>query len=223
MQLDGVLVRKERPKAPSLFEAEKSDLFRLERMLWAHGYRAVTGLDEAGRGPLAGPVVAAAVILGQDFEIGEVNDSKKLDEKKRRELFSRIIRQAGYCSIATASRQEIEEINILQASLLAMKRAVEKIPVRADYLLVDGNQKIPVRTRQRAVVGGDGKSASIAAASILAKVARDFVMEAYDRCWPDYGFSRHKGYATPEHIRNLELFGPCPIHRKTFAKVKEYC
>lgn len=217
------MCKQKEPEAPLLFETETGDLLGLERKLWSHGYEAVAGLDEAGRGPLAGPVVAAAVVLGVEFDIGEVNDSKKLSAKKRLGLYIKIIREARYCAIGAANAREIEEINILQASLLAMKRALDRIPVVADYILVDGNQKIPVQTRQRTIVGGDGKSVSIAAASILAKVARDFVMEAYDKCWPVYEFSKNKGYATAKHIRMLESYGPCPVHRKTFRKVKEHC
>ena len=182
------------------------------------GSRSVCGIDEAGRGPLAGPVAAAAVILPYGIEIEDLNDSKKLSEKKREALFSVITEKAlSYC-IAYATPAEIDEYNILNATMLAMRRALEGLSVPADFALIDGNCargfEIPVRT----VVGGDGKSPSIAAASILAKVSRDRLCAELDRQYPQYGFRQHKGYGTKAHIEALRQYGPCPAHRKTFLK-----
>ena len=182
------------------------------------GYRSICGIDEAGRGPLAGPVAAAAVILPYEIEIEGLNDSKKLSEKKREALFSVITEKAlSYC-IAYATPAEIDEYNILNATMLAMHRALDGLSVPADFALIDGNCargfEIPVRT----VVGGDGKSPSIAAASILAKVSRDRLCAELDRQYPQYGFRQHKGYGTKVHMEALRQYGPCPAHRKTFLK-----
>ena len=176
------------------------------------------GVDEAGRGPLAGPVCAAAVILPPGLEIPGLNDSKKLTDKKRRELYDVITAQAVSYGIAFASEQEIDEINILQATFLAMERAIQKLSPQPELALIDGNRTkdfgLPVRT----IVKGDSLSASIAAASILAKVTRDRLMEEYDAQYPQYGFAVHKGYGTKRHYETLREFGPSPIHRKTFLK-----
>lgn len=180
------------------------------------GYTAVCGIDEAGRGPLAGPVYAAAVILPDGLEIPGLNDSKKLTEKKREALFDEICQKAVAYGIGCASEQEIDEINILQATYLAMRRAVEQLSVPADYALVDGNRMPPLAIPGETVVKGDAKSASIAAASILAKVSRDRVMLLMDPVYPQYQFAKHKGYGTKVHREALLTYGPCPIHRKTF-------
>ncbi|MCQ2433007.1 MAG: ribonuclease HII [Clostridia bacterium] len=184
----------------------------------AAGYTAVCGCDEAGRGPLAGPVVAAAVILPDGLVIDGLDDSKKLTEKKREALYDVIIENALAYGIAEASAGEIDEINILTAAMLAMNRAVDKLQIKADFALIDGNTsrgfKIPTRT----VVGGDGKSPSIAAASVLAKVTRDRMCLELDRQYPEYGFAGHKGYPTKAHMDAVRKFGPCPEHRKTFLK-----
>lgn len=192
-------------------------MYELETAAYGAGFRAVCGVDEAGRGPLAGDVYAAAVILPKGVEIEGVNDSKKLSEKKRELLFDVIISQSvSYC-IATASVQEIEELNILQASLLAMRRAVEGLSVPPDYALVDGNQDPRFGGLQtQTVIGGDAKSASIAAASILAKVARDRSMQALDEQYPQYAFAKHKGYGTKLHYECLREHGASPVHRKSF-------
>ena len=194
------------------------DLWRYEREAFAEGFAVVCGVDEAGRGPLAGPVCAAAVILPRETVIEGLNDSKKLTDQKRRALYDVITERAVACGIAFASEQEIDEINILQATFLAMERAMQKLTVRPQLALIDGNRAkdfgLPVRT----IVHGDSLSASIAAASILAKVTRDQLMEELDGEYPQYGFAVHKGYGTKRHYEALREFGPCPIHRRTFLK-----
>lgn len=182
------------------------------------GYSLVCGIDEAGRGPLAGPVYAAAVILPDGLELPGLNDSKKLTEKKREELFSLICEKAVAYGIGCASEQEIDEINILQATYLAMRRAVEELPVPAEYALVDGNRMPPLAIPGETIVKGDASSASIAAASILAKVSRDRVMKMMDEVYPQYQFAKHKGYGTKLHVEMIREYGPSPIHRKTFLK-----
>ncbi len=193
--------------------------FEYEREAAAQGFKSVCGIDEAGRGPLAGPVFAAAVILPDGIEIEGLNDSKKLSEKKREALFDIIIEKAVSYSVAFADHKEIDEINILNATFLAMKRAVEGLGVPADFALVDGNRQpkdfsIPCQT----IIKGDGISASVAAASVLAKVSRDRVMVKADGIYPEYMFAKHKGYGTALHRELLNKYGPCPIHRLTFLK-----
>lgn len=176
------------------------------------------GIDEAGRGPLAGDVYAAAVILEDGVVIEGLNDSKKLTEKKREELFDEIVSNAKSFCIATASVEEIEHLNILQAALLAMKRAVEGLDIAPEYALVDGNKFPPISIEGETVVKGDGTSASIAAASILAKVSRDRYMKKAAEKYPDWQFERHKGYGTKLHYEMLDKYGPSPIHRMSFLK-----
>jgi ribonuclease HII len=194
---------------------------RLERVLWRHGF-TVIGVDEAGRGPLAGPVVAGACILPHDVELPEVDDSKKLSEKRREAACERIQRVALGWGVGIVDAARIDQINILRATFEAMAQAVAAAREMAGEhdnpcLLVDGNQKLPVwELAQRPVVGGDRKSLSIAAASILAKVTRDRLMVEYDRLYPEYGFARHKGYSAKEHFEALDKHGPSPIHRITF-------
>lgn len=183
------------------------------------GFNLICGVDEAGRGPLAGPVCAAAVILPDDVEIEGLNDSKKLSEKKREELFPIIKEKAIAYSIAFGTVEEIEEFNILEATYIAMNRAIDSLDISADYALIDGNRvpkgiKIPCET----VVKGDSKSLSIAAASVLAKVTRDRLMLDYDKEYPEYKFSAHKGYGTKAHYEAIEKHGVCPIHRLSFLK-----
>lgn len=190
----------------------------MEEQLRAAGYTAVCGIDEAGRGPLAGPVVAAAVILAPGTALPGVNDSKKLTEKKREALFDYIKENALAYGIGRASEQEIDEINILQATFLAMRRAVDALPVSADYALVDGNRIQGLDIPADCVIGGDGKVLSIAAASILAKVTRDREMRALAQQYPAYGFEKHKGYGTKAHYQAIAEHGICPIHRRTFLK-----
>lgn len=194
-----------------------------ELKLWEKNYQYVAGVDEAGRGPLAGPVVAACVVLGPNFpkndpEFAEINDSKKLSAKKRERLFSLIKEKAAAVEISVISHEVIDRINILQASLLAMKRAVKASKIKPDYILVDGQNRIPcLDIPQEAVIGGDGSIFAIAAASIIAKVSRDYLLVEYDQKYPKYGFKQHKGYGTKQHLAALKEFGPCPIHRLTFA------
>ncbi len=182
------------------------------------GYKAICGVDEAGRGPLAGPVCAAAVILPPNTIIDGVNDSKKLTEKKREALFDVIKGTAvSYC-IAYASVEEIESINILNATMLAMKRAVEGLDVKADYAMIDGNKMPQLEIDGEAIVKGDAKSMSIACASILAKVSRDRLLYEYAKEYPQYQFDKHKGYGTSAHREAILEYGPCPYHRMSFLK-----
>ena len=176
----------------------------------------VCGIDEAGRGPLAGPVYAAAVILPGDWEPEGLNDSKKLTPRRREQLFDEITARASAYGITFATEKEIDEVNILQATFLAMRRALERLPVVPDLALVDGNRDPGLGIPTRCEVRGDGRYACIAAASVLAKVSRDRVMAEYDAAYPQYGFLRHKGYGTKEHCEALRAFGPCPIHRQSF-------
>ena len=182
------------------------------------GIGAICGVDEAGRGPLAGPVCAAAVILPEHLQIPGLNDSKKLSDKKRRELFPIIKEQAIAYGIAFASVEEIDEINILQATFLAMERAVAQLNGQADFALIDGNREPKLDIESMAVVKGDSRSASIAAASILAKVTRDDYIEELASRYPQYGFEVHKGYGTKRHYQAIEQFGMCPAHRRSFLK-----
>ncbi len=194
------------------------NMWEIENGYFAQGITVICGVDEAGRGPLAGPVCAAAVILPKNLELAGLNDSKKLTDKKRRELFPLIKEQAIAYGIGLASEQEIDEINILQATYLAMERAMDQLTARPELALIDGNRAkdfgVPVKT----VVKGDSLSASIAAASILAKVTRDDIMLEMAQTYPQYGFDIHKGYGTKAHYAALTEYGPCPIHRMTFLK-----
>lgn len=194
------------------------DWLYYEKEAAARGFHAVCGIDEAGRGPLAGPVYAAAVILPPDCVIEGLNDSKKLTEARREQLFDVILEKAVACGIGCADEKEIDTLNILQATYLAMRRAVEALPVPCDYAMVDGNRMPPLDVPGETIVKGDAKSASIAAASVLAKVSRDRVMRQYHEQYPAYGFDGHKGYGTRAHYAALEAYGPCPIHRMTFLK-----
>ena len=193
-------------------------MWEIEDSLFDQGIGVICGVDEAGRGPLAGPVYAAAVILPRDLEIPGLTDSKKLSDKKRRELFPIIQEQAVAFGIGVASEKEIDEINILQATFLAMKRALEKLSVRPDLALIDGNRETDFGVPAKTVVKGDSLSASIAAASILAKVSRDDYMMELAQKYPQYGFDIHKGYGTKAHYQALREFGPSEVHRMTFLK-----
>lgn len=186
----------------------------------SRGYRHIAGLDEAGRGPLAGPVVAAAVLLPRRCRLPGLNDSKQLVESDRVRLFAEIIRRATGVGIGAATEAEIDRCNILQASLLAMRRALVALPVQPDFLLLDAVSLSGLTIPQRPIIKGDGMSCSIAAASIVAKVTRDRLMVEYHRWYPQYNFAEHKGYATPEHLRLLREHGPCLIHRRSFAPVQ---
>jgi ribonuclease HII len=205
-----------------------SELSRLERMsfhekrLRYEGYKTIAGIDEAGRGPLAGPVVAAACIIPDNVQLANLNDSKQLSAEERVALFEQIVSTEGVrFGIGIVEIETIDQINILQATFIAMRKAVENLPCLPDYLLIDGSQ-IPSfpNISSQALVKGDSLSVSIAAASILAKVTRDRLMEELDSKWPQYGFKQHKGYATASHIAAIEKWGPCPIHRKSFEPIK---
>lgn len=195
-----------------------SELWKFEHQCYDEGFEIVCGVDEAGRGPLAGPVCAAAVILPRDLEIEGLNDSKKLSDKRRRALFEQITAQAVSYGIAFATEQEIDEINILQATFLAMRRAMERLTVRPSIALIDGNRETDFGLPVRTIVKGDSLSANIAAASILAKVTRDDFMMQQAELYPQYGFDVHKGYGTRAHYDALRKYGPYPIHRRTFLK-----
>ena len=196
----------------------EQNMWEIEDAVFAKGIETVCGVDEAGRGPLAGPVCAAAVILPPHIEIPGLNDSKKLTDKRRRELFPIIKENAIAYAISFSDEKEIDEVNILQATFRAMERAVEALSVKPAYILVDGNKLPMLATPAEAVVHGDSLSASIAAASILAKVTRDDLMMKYAEAYPQYGFEVHKGYGTKVHYEALRQYGACPIHRMTFLK-----
>lgn len=193
------------------------DLWSAQNELSA-GFAPVCGVDEAGRGPLAGPVCAAAVILPQGIEIEGLNDSKKLSEKKREALYDRVIVSALSYGIAFASVEEIEQTDILSAALLAMNRAIAKLDPPPALALIDGNTTRSIAVEAKSVIGGDGKCASIAAASILAKVTRDRLMREMAQEYPQYGFEKHKGYGTRAHYAAIAEYGPCPIHRMSFLR-----
>ncbi len=195
--------------------------FDFEKELYKQGYKYVCGIDEAGRGPLSGPVVAAACILPLDVDIPELNDSKKLTEKKRELLFDVIKEKALAYGIGMASPEEIDSINILNATMLAMHRAVEQLSPAADFALIDGNVSRGFNIQTKTVVKGDSISCSIAAASILAKVTRDRLCLEDAVKYPEYNFAKHKGYSTKEHMEAVIKYGPCPIHRKSFLKFLE--
>ena len=199
------------------------DLWTYEREQWNHGFSILCGVDEAGAGPLAGPVYAAAVILPGELDLPGLNDSKKLTAKKRDTLFDAITRTAVAYSVAAVTAEEIDQMDILNARMLAMQRAIGGLSVTPDLCLIDGNRdhgsSVSIDAPHVCLVGGDGKSASIAAASILAKVSRDrYVTDVLDREYPQYQFARHKGYGTKLHYEMLDRYGPCPAHRRTFLK-----
>ena len=193
--------------------------FNYEITAAKRGYKYICGVDEAGRGPLAGPVCAAAVILPDGCVIEGLNDSKKISAKKRERLYDEIIEKAVGWSVAFGSVEEIESVNILKATYLAMNRAIDGLPVKADYAIIDGN-RVPdgIKIQCETVVGGDSKSCSVAAASIIAKVTRDRLLMKYDRQYPEYGFAKHKGYGTAAHYDAIRKYGITPIHRPSFLK-----
>lgn len=198
-----------------------------EKKVFNLGYKLVAGLDEAGRGPLAGPVVAVCVIIDQNFTIppGDlelVADSKKLSAKKRNLIFRAIRESALAVEIGVVDNNDIDKINILQASFLAMRRALKKSPLKPDYVLLDGGLKIPkLNLPQTAIIQGDATVWTVAAASIIAKVSRDWIMEEMEKKYPGYNFAKHKGYGTKEHLEKIKALGPCPIHRLSFAPLKK--
>lgn len=194
------------------------NMYSIERSVKKEGYSIICGVDEAGRGPLAGPVYAAAVILPEEIFIPGLNDSKKLSEKRREELFEIIIQNSLDYAIASVDENRIDEINILNATFEAMNKAVNSLTLRPDYVLIDGNRIKNMTIPHQTVVKGDSKSASIAAASIIAKVSRDRYISEMAFKYPQYGFEKHKGYGTAIHTQAILKYGPCPIHRKTFLK-----
>lgn len=196
----------------------EKNMWQIEQACYAEGYQLICGVDEAGRGPLAGPVCAAAVILPANTDIPGLDDSKKLSDKRRRELVPVIKEKAIAYGIAFADHNEVDNINILQATFLAMERAIGQLPIKPDLALIDGNRQKDFGLSVRTVVHGDSLSASIAAASVLAKVARDDCMLQFATEYPQYGFEVHKGYGTKAHYAALNEFGPCLIHRMTFLK-----
>ncbi len=207
------------PLFPETINSSTSDPFYYEDLARKAGYTLIGGVDEAGRGPLAGPVVAAAVIIPRGIELAGVRDSKKMTSKAREDAFPVIQRLALATGIGVVSNKYIDEFNILKASLEAMKRAVLTLDPQPEFLLVDGIQTIPLPLTQRCLKKGDQISRSISAASVLAKVYRDRIMRSYHDMYPVYGFDRNKGYGTREHLAALKRYGACPIHRFTFKRV----
>ena len=195
-----------------------TDLWEIENEYRSQGIELICGVDEAGRGPLAGPVCAAAVMLPQGLQLDGLNDSKKLTEKKRELLFPQIRERALSFSVAFADVEEIERMNILNATFLDMNRAIEGLALRPQLALIDGNRNRGIEIESRCIIGGDGKCASIAAASILAKVSRDHLMMKLAKEYPQYGFEKHKGYGTKAHYEALRKYGPSPVHRLSFLK-----
>jgi ribonuclease HII len=206
-----------------LFHTPELSLRHFEERAERLGYQRVAGVDEAGRGPLAGPVVAAAVILPQHFELPGLNDSKIVPVKERIRLFRLIRVQAIAVGLGIVPAPCIDEINILQATLQAMMLAVRRLKITPDFLLIDGITPVPLSIPQKTLKKGDSRSASIAAASIVAKVVRDRMMAGYDRHYPGYGFAGHKGYGSHQHQQAIAQLGPCPLHRRSFSGVREYC
>lgn len=206
---------------PDLFPAPEFSPLLFEEQARTRGFRAVAGVDEAGRGPLAGPVVASAVILPERFELPGLTDSKKLSARQRERLFP-LIRSQAAVGVGVVSAAEIDELNILQATLKAMSLAVRRLQPPPDYLLVDGITPVPLPVAQTTLKKGDSRSLSVAAASVVAKVVRDRIMTAYDRLHPEYGFAGHKGYGSARHLAAIARLGPTPIHRRTFGGVREH-
>jgi ribonuclease HII len=206
-----------------LFISVPLSTLHFEQQAQARGYRAIAGIDEAGRGPLAGPVVAAAVILPEKFDLPGLTDSKQLSANARERLYPLIRAQALAVGLGVARAEEIDQINILQATLRSMQRAVGRLAIPADFLLIDGNVPVPLPLPQQTLVKGDSRSLSIAAASVVAKVVRDRIMTTYDRLFPGYGFASHKGYGSDAHRRAIAHLGPSPCHRRTFGGVREHC
>ncbi|MBI2092697.1 MAG: ribonuclease HII [Deltaproteobacteria bacterium] len=202
-----------------LFQLPKIDQSYFEENLYKEGIASIAGVDEVGRGCLAGPVVAASVILRRECKIEGINDSKKLSPKKRDELYDVILKQSVACGIGLVDSVEIDRINILQAAIKAMEMAVESLSVKPQYLLIDGNQRIELNIPQKIIIKGDMRSISVGAASIVAKVARDRMMAELEKKYPEFKFSVHKGYGTKQHLEELLKFGPTEIHRKTFAPI----
>lgn len=197
----------------------KQNMLYYERMYWQHGFDTIAGIDEAGRGPLAGPVVAAAVILPRDHILPEIDDSKAMTAKKRRKIFDWICEKAKSIGVGVVWQNEIDRINILNATMKTMTLATKDLDITPDFVLIDGNRKPDLGIPSRAIIGGDGKSFSIAAASIIAKVTRDDIMIEFSSQYPQYNFEQNKGYPTKKHREAIECYGPCPLHRHSFRLV----
>lgn len=201
---------------------------KTEKQILNQGYKVIGALDEAGRGPLAGPVVAACVVFDRELAdktkaLTAINDSKKLSAKKREELFAVVYNEFSEVGVGICDQDTIDRINILQAAFLAMKKAISSLSKKPDYIILDGSLAIPnISLQQRAIIKGDAKVLAIAAASIIAKVTRDRIMEKMHKRYPQYEFDRHKGYGTKLHFARLAQYGPCPFHRKSFAPIKKY-
>lgn len=202
--------------------SDQNNLYQFEEELYDNGYHLICGVDEAGRGPLAGPVVVASCILPPFLRIKGINDSKKLSAKKREELYKIIVKQAIDYKIVFVSNEDVDKYNIYQATKKGMLEAISKLKVQPDYALIDAMPLHELELKHDSIIHGDARCASIAAASILAKVTRDHYMEKMDVKYPNYGFKKHKGYPTKDHLEALEKFGPCKIHRKTYAPVSKY-
>lgn len=199
-------------------------LLQYERKVRSEGFVNIAGVDEAGRGPLAGPVFAAACIIPEGIIFPGIDDSKNLSQAKREALFQQITNTEGVVfAIASTSSEKVDEVNVYQATILAMKEALSLLTIQPDYILVDGLQLPYKEIPSLKIIGGDGKSQSIAAASVLAKVARDRVMDEFHKKWPRYGFNKHKGYGTAQHLDAIAKYGPCPIHRLTYAPLMTFC
>ena len=205
-----------------LFTEQETSKFYYEDMARRKGFKVIAGIDEAGRGPLAGPVVAAAVVLPENYNLPGLNDSKQLSEKQRNSLFPLIVEQAKAVGVGVSRTNEIDRINVLQATLKSMTRAVKRMSAQPDYLLIDGINYIPAKIEQMTIKKGDSLSLSIAAASVVAKVLRDRIMRVYDKLFPEYGFASHKGYGSQQHREAIARYGPCACHRLTFSGVREY-
>ena len=205
-----------------LWPDPEPDTYSLERSLRQKGYQLIAGLDEVGRGPLAGPVVAASGILQENCDNSCFVDSKVINAKNRLRLYLELKQNGAQISVGIVSEADIDRLNILQASLLAMKKAILTMPAQPDFLLVDGNQPVPITIPQQTLVKGESKSVSIAAASIVAKVVRDEMMDQYHLQYPEYNFQKNRGYPTLEHRNAITIYGPCAIHRQSFKCVKEF-
>jgi len=207
----------------NLFPETELDTLLFEKLARKDGAQAIAGIDEAGRGPLAGPVVAAAVILPLEFDLPGLDDSKKLSAKKREQLYPLIRQQALAVGVGVSRADEIDQINILQATLKGMTRAVGRLSIPPDYLLIDGITPVPLNIPQKTIKKGDSRSLSIAAASVIAKVVRDRIMVSYHKLFPEYGFAGHKGYGSQQHRDTIARIGPCVCHRRSFRGVREHC
>ena len=214
-----IFQRKKAIQAEVAEDKRLETMLRYEREAYNQGFQVLAGIDEVGRGPLAGPVVAAAVILPKGCKIRQLNDSKKIPESKHEAIYHEVMKEAVAVGIGIKDAQIIDQVNIYEATKLAMLEALSKLDPQPQHLLIDA-MKLDTPIPQQSIIKGDAKSASIAAASIIAKVTRDRLMDEYDKQYPEYGFAQHKGYGTAQHIEALKKYGPCPIHRSSFEPVR---